>query len=265
MLKALLQSLVRPRDKVLAPAGSSGMLSPSDRQLLAASPLCKGPHYQSVLKALHQHLKPANYLEIGIHTGETFDLAASTTRAIGVDPSPQVGHAPWPNQRVFAQTSDDFFATTDVKAELGGPVELAFIDGLHHFDFALRDFANIERLARPDSVVAIHDCWPLDAVTSARERSTVLWTGDVWRLIVLLRKYRPDLSVHTIGAPPSGLGLVLGLDPSSRLLFERHDELVREFMALEYAAIENTKAQALNLAPADGPAIQRLLAARPTA
>ena len=41
---------------------------------------------------------------------------------------------------LFPQTSDEFFARNDVGAELGGlPVDLAFIDGMHHFEFALRD------------------------------------------------------------------------------------------------------------------------------
>jgi hypothetical protein len=266
MLGSLLRSMFRLSEttpQAKAAVNAAGSLSAHELRLLSESLFSRAPDYQAMLKRLHEHLKPATYLEIGIHTGSTLDLAAPATRAIGVDPAPQLRHAPFSNQRVFAQTSDDFFAGTDVAAELGGQVEFAFIDGLHHFDFALRDFANVERLARRDTVVAIHDCWPLDAVTSARERSTVLWTGDVWRLIVLLRKYRPDLSVHTIGAPPSGLGLVLGLDPSSTLLMDRHDELVREFMALQYRDIEATKAQSLGLLPADWPAIKGLLDARP--
>src|SRR3954463_14996995 len=101
MLKALLRSLARSRaTPAVAPEETVGMLSASDLQLLAASPFSKAPHYQAVLKALHQHLKPANYLEIGVHTGEPLAPAAPASRAMGVDPSPQLLHAPWPNQRI---------------------------------------------------------------------------------------------------------------------------------------------------------------------
>jgi hypothetical protein len=139
-----------------------------------------------------------------------------------------------------------------VRAELGGlPVDMAFIDGMHHFEFALRDFINIERLCTPDSVILIHDCYPLNRVTAGRERKTVFWSGDIWRLLLLLRKHRPDLEVRTIGASPTGLAMITRLDPDSRLLEERLDALTAEYLALDYAALEGDKDGALNLFPND--------------
>ena len=47
-------------------------------------------------------------------------------------------------------TSDDFFASHDLAQVLGGrPVDLAYIDGMHQFEFALRDFMNLERYVGP--------------------------------------------------------------------------------------------------------------------
>ncbi len=33
----------------------------------------------------------------------------------------------------------------------------------------------------------------------------IYWTGDVWKLIPILQRYRPDLQLTLFDAPPSGL------------------------------------------------------------
>ena len=55
----------------------------------------------------------------------------------------------------------------------------------------------------------------------------------------------------TIGAPPTGLGLVRRLDPSSRILLERFDEIVRDLGNMPYARLHSRKAEMLNLVSAD--------------
>jgi hypothetical protein len=211
-----------------------------------------GEDYLRVLARVHQELRPATYLEIGVARGDSLELVMPETRAIGIDPQPQPRRPLGSHQKLFAETSDEFFARRAVLAELGGrTVRMAFIDGMHHFDFALRDFAHLEPLCEADSVIFVHDCYPLDEQTAAREQRTRFWSGDVWRLIVLLKKHRPDLAVHTIGTPPTGLGLITRLDPTSRTLAERLPALISEGLATEFATIAGRKAEALNLFPND--------------
>jgi hypothetical protein len=199
-------------------------------------------------------------VEIGVFQGESLRLAKPPTQAIGVDPAPQLAFPPAANHRVFAETSDAFFAGHDLRAEFGDlPVDLGFIDGMHHFEFALRDFANLERSCTRESTLLIHDCYPLDRETARRDGSPPFWSGDIWRLIVLLRKHRPDLAVHTIGTPPTGLALVRNLDPDSRFLTENHDRLCQEFLALDYAYLDDDKARKLNLVANDWAKIRPLL------
>src|SRR5947208_2060535 len=156
------------------------------------------------------------------------------TRAIGIDPEPKITQRLAPGTSIHATTSDEYFAAHDVRAEFGGlPIDLAFIDGMHWFEFALRDFMNIERHCTPRSTILIHDCYPLSRHTAERERRTAFWSGDIWRLVLLLRKYRPDLSVKVIGTAPTGLGVVRGLDPGSSVLREKYDAIVGEFLALD--------------------------------
>ena len=221
----------------------------------------QGEDYFQVLQRIHGHLRPRTYIEIGVEAGKSLRLVLPGTVALGVDPEPAVAFPLPPNLRVFAETSDDFFARHDVRAELGGlPVDLALIDGMHHFEFALRDFMNLERLSTAQSTILVHDCFPHDRRTAQRERLWGFWSGDIWRLIVLLKKYRADLSIHTIAAPPTGLAVVRNLDPSSRFIADNLGRLCAEFMALDYSYLDKDRAAKLNLFPNDWEQIRPLLA-----
>ena len=218
-----------------------------------------GEDYRQLLARIHAALRPRTYIEIGIKDGASLRLASAGTRAIGVDPEPRVRGALPGNVSVVAKTSDDFFAQHDVQAELGGPVELAFIDGMHLFEFVLRDFINLERHCTAHSTILIHDCYPLDEASSARSRSTAVWTGDVWRALLALRAERPDLAIATLATPPSGLAVIRNLDPASTRLAQRYEAIVATWMTRPYADIAPRKAELLNLVPADWPAASRLL------
>ncbi|HTT01540.1 MAG TPA: class I SAM-dependent methyltransferase [Steroidobacteraceae bacterium] len=209
-----------------------------------------GADYLRVLSRVHEHVRPATYVEIGVAKGDSLRLLHKDTTAIGIDPQPRLARAPGPRQKVLAKTSDEYFAKHDVIAELGGQrVRMAFIDGMHHFEFALRDFINLEPLCAPDSLIFVHDCYPLDERSATREQHTAFWSGDVWRLIVLLKKHRPDLAIHTIATAPTGLGLITHLDPSSRTLRQNLPALIAEGLSISFDSIAGRKAEALNLFP----------------
>jgi hypothetical protein len=220
--------------------------------------------YYELLKRLHLLLKPVTYVEIGIRRGESFELARAAAHAVGIDPNPALNNPLWPGARVFALTSDAFFASHDLGQELGGnPVDLAFIDGLHLFEFALRDFINLEKYARRSSTVLVHDCYPIDATTASRERTTQTWSGDVWKLIVCLKKYRPDLEFATVDVPPTGLGIIRNLDPGSTVLHSSLDRICQEFIPLDFEWIAGDKARHLNRLDNDWNRIRALFGVPP--
>jgi hypothetical protein len=194
-----------------------------------------GENYHDLLLRFHNWLQPKNYIEIGVNIGGSIALARPPTVAVGIDPTPRLLSAPNTICKLFPFTSDDYFATRDVCRDIEAEtVDLAFIDGLHLFEQALRDFINIERVASSTTVVLIHDCFAIDALTSERERKTEeLWTGDVWKIIPCLREFRPDLNVLTIPTPPTGLGVVSRLDSRSTALTDRFDEIVSRYLSLE--------------------------------
>jgi hypothetical protein len=176
--------------------------------------------YLDVLDRLHRELQPAHYLEIGVRHGRSLVLARGA--ATGVDPVPAIDRDLPLTTKLVPLTSDDFFA--EISGDLAP--DYSFIDGLHLYEYALRDFINIERCAPPGAVVAIDDVFPNHPAQAERERRTRVWTGDVWRLVDILRNFRPDLFLLPLDAAPAGLLLVAGLDSSNRLLSQNYDVIV---------------------------------------
>ena len=141
----------------------------------------------------------------------------------------------------------------------GRPIDLAFIDGLHLFECALSDFIAIERRGSPSSTILVHDCYPRDEMTSARDRTTVFWSGDVWKLVLCLTEVRPELEVAVVDVAPTGLAIVRGLDPASEVLSRHYDELCARFVDLGYDAVAEDKPRRLRLVPGDWPTVRALL------
>jgi hypothetical protein len=191
--------------------------------------------YLTVLGRLHAELRPRTYLEIGVETGASLRLARAGTRSVGIDPDPQLLYAFDPTSTaVIRATSDAFFQAPLSRAMFrGDAVDLAFLDGMHLFEHTLRDFINVERRSHEGSAIVMHDCLPIDRVTAARERTTDVWTGDVWKVVWALRRHRPDLHVVVCDVEPSGLAIVTGLDPTSTVLADRYHEIVAELMPLD--------------------------------
>jgi len=193
-----------------------------------------GPSYLASLIWVHQTLKPETYVEIGVQNGDSMIAGHASRVCVGIDPAP-TPNRPLTGVRMFTLTSDEFFARHDLREVLGQDhFDLAFIDGLHLFEQALRDFINLERFAGPGSVIVLHDCLPLDAPTAARTRVTEFYSGDVWKLALCLRQERPDLHMVTIPAPPTGLCIVTGLDSTSTLLDRTYPECVSRYIDLTF-------------------------------
>jgi hypothetical protein len=176
------------------------------------------------LRGLHPALAPRTYLEIGVRKGVS--LARSSARSIGVDPDYQITAPIRGAVELVRSTSDDFFARPDpIRFFDGLPVDLALIDGLHLAEFAYRDFANTERLCGPASVIVLDDMLPRTTAEAGRTRCPGAWAGDVYKVASILRERRPDLTVIPVNTGPTGLVVVVGLDPDSTVLHDSYAEL----------------------------------------
>jgi hypothetical protein len=112
---------------------------------------------------------------------------------------------------VVESTSDDFFASP-LAADLIGPggLDIAFIDGMHLFEFALRDLVNVARHSHRGTLVIMDDCWPPDPAWASREPYGGMWTGDVWKVLLFLRDEHPEVEVALLDVHPAGLALIRG-------------------------------------------------------
>lgn len=193
-----------------------------------------GGDYLDILKKLHFLLKPNTYVEIGIESGRSFRIAHPPTISIGIDPQPKLRKTP-SSAKVFTLTSNEFFQQHNLLQELNNnTVDLAFIDGLHLFEQSLQDFINLEKYSSKKTIICFHDTLPLDRVTSNRDFSTMFWSGDVWKVVPILKQYRPDLEILTVPTKPTGLTIVTNLNADSVILSDHYDAIVNEYMNKEW-------------------------------
>jgi hypothetical protein len=205
----------------------------------SASKFHRGIFYCDYLKQIHQAWKPSSYFEIGAETGAT--LALAECRAVAVDPEFRLQGDPIGRRvetHLFQLKSDQFFAQRDLNIFFPGGVDFAFLDGMHHFEYLLRDVFNTERYSHKKTILALHDCHPVNVEMANRETNygrrtdgvtRGWWTGDVWKLLPILRDFRSDLDVTILDCPPTGLVVVRNLDRKSKVLVKAYDEIVAKY------------------------------------
>jgi Methyltransferase domain len=219
---------------------------------------------REVLQRLLDRTGAEAYLEIGVSKGRTF-FPLRVASKVGVEPHRTV---PWRrrlrhwarNRRshVLRMTSDEFFAQAEelLPRLLGGRrPQLAFIDGLHSHEQALRDALSCLELMGGGGIVVMHDCSPPSAAAAlpaaSREEAAAAeapgwdgaWCGDVWKAVVQLRALHPTLSCFVLDCD-YGLGVVYRGRPEAPLDLSP-DEIVR----LDYQDLDADRARLLNLKP----------------
>ena len=202
------------------------------------------------LRHLHRVTAARNYLEIGVNDGSS--LALSRVPSIGIDPRFRVTKPLRADIQLARATSDAFFARKNPLRHLksarnpvtnlrrGRPLfahyrgdttlDLAFIDGMHLFEYALRDFMNVERFADWSSVIVFDDMLPRTVDEAARDRHTGAWAGDVYKVVPVLQAHRPDLTVIQVDTRPTGMTVVFGADSTNTVLTERYDDITAEWV-----------------------------------
>jgi hypothetical protein len=182
----------------------------------------------------------ARYLEIGVSKGYTFESVRCGTR-VGVEPAPKfdLRRLP-PGVRVHAQPSDDYFAELPASETF----DVAFVDGLHHFEQAYRDIVHTFQHLRLGGAVLVDDVVPVDAYSAMRDMAESLraraaaggegnaWHGDVFRTVKLIADRHPELALRTIVG--SGNEQALLWRVSSRPVEKVGADVVDTYRSLSY-------------------------------
>jgi hypothetical protein len=201
-----------------------------------------GHSYYEFMSLLSQKRSVKRYFEVGVNEGKLMSFIHADI-AVGVDPEFVLTSNVAANKsetHLIRKTSDRFFQDIDFHQKYGGPPELCFLDGYHTFEFLLRDFMNTEAICSSTSLICMHDCLPLDEIMAIRRMSTWMaatigtkyqgaWTGDVWKVIPILQRYRPNLRLVMASAPPTGVVCVTNLDPTDTTLRANYLDIVKEF------------------------------------
>lgn len=192
----------------------------------------QGQNYLEFLGDLHKHLTPDWYLEIGTQTGKS--LAMAECNSVAVDPNFVLKRdvIASKNSILFFQEKSDSFFDGGFLHRLGEKIDVAFLDGMHLYEFMLRDFSNSEKHMTPDGTIVLHNCLPFDTRMAGRDRRkapTRAWCGDVWKVVAILKEYRPELNVQVYDAAPTGMVVVQNLDPKNKTLDFKYDEIIRKY------------------------------------
>lgn len=200
-------------------------------------------NYVSLNAELCRRREVRRFMEIGVRDGSHMaDITCDY--AVGIDPEFMLTSNVCNRKKgvfLYQTTSDQFFRDVDVAALLGGAVEFSFLDGMHLCEYLLRDFINTERVSTTSAQISIHDCIPVNFEMTERvynsagrkDQSTASWwTGDVWKVIAILKKHRSDLEITAIDVHPTGLIIVSRIDPTSTYLRDNYDRLCEEMLSM---------------------------------
>ena len=230
-----------------------------------------------IVQSVIDRTRAQNYLEIGVSKGETF-LSVSAGNKIAVDPKDAVefkkffsmpaGKRFWlmkiakrfrgflrlEKSRFFELASDDFFDRVPHLFSQN-KIDVAFVDGLHTYEQALRDVLNCLKYLSPGGVILMHDCNPRTeamsvpavSVEEAASKNVSGWRGDwcgeVWKAVVHLRSAFQDLEVFVLDCD-SGVGVVHRGHPAGRLFFSSE-----QIEKMTYQDLAKDRQNLLNLKP----------------
>ena len=158
-----------------------------------------------IINSLAKINQADTYLEVGVEAGHTFSKIAITNKT-AVDPIFRFDFKSMDGS--FHQTTSDEFLLEAVSKN--AKFDFIFLDGLHHWEFALRDFINATLLSHKKTIIIIDDVLPSDYFSQLRSQSDCVkfkkiynikdenWMGDVYKIIPMINLLFSQWSYFTL-------------------------------------------------------------------
>jgi hypothetical protein len=202
----------------------------------------EGIHYTKFVPFMIDGLDATSFFQLGPGLGKgTSDVTADVlwvSAALGGASSITIHRN---RTTVLKMSPKFFFAHQDLRAYFPLGPDVAFLDGDHHIEVLLNEFVRTERACHSGSLILVHDCLPLNDRMAERSFRLVqaegaatrdFWTGDVWKLVPILKCLRPEMKLFYIDCPPTGLLVCAQLDPLSNALEADSSELVQSLSSV---------------------------------
>lgn len=209
-------------------------------------------------------IKANTYVEIGVRDGAVINKVRAPYM-YGIDPCfslsrndkvKKIFHLL--NFKAIDLTSDEFFEKQLPSRIQKYGIDVAFVDGLHTYQQALKDVENSLKHLNENGFIIMHDCNPISAAGAYPMKESFSeieeyirkekpegwnwnWNGDVWKALVHLRITHDDLQIFTVDAD-WGLGIVKK-GPSEKL----QNLTVEQLKEANYSLLEQDRKELLNL------------------
>jgi len=213
-----------------------------------------------VVFTIMKQKKLSNYLEIGVLNGHIFFKVQSRFK-IAVDPEFRFDALRKMGKllvnpynifnKYFKKTSDDFFKEDAPEILSDKKLDIALIDGMHEYSFALNDVENSLKYLSENGVIIMHDCNPQKKADAASfeewkaRNFTKTWNGDVWRTVLHLRSFRDDINIFTLDCD-HGLGIITWGKPDNKLNYT-----LQQIKQFTFEDFDQNRESWINLKPAE--------------
>ncbi len=172
----------------------------------------------NLINILAAQISARSYLEIGVREGDTF-FNVDILHKTAVDPNFQFDPEEHKEENIsfFPITSDEFFENFPEeqkkepynREDSDFTFDIIYIDGMHTYEQAYKDFTNSLRFSHEKTVWIFDDTLPWDPLSAYPNQETSLkyrklmglagrqWHGDVFKAIVAIHEFNQDFSYAT--------------------------------------------------------------------